>query len=99
MRVLAQKLGKPLEYFMLDWGPSGSERALHLLGQAYTAVEAGDSNGVGPVLAALKELPALPDALKSRWHELMAWYEQKERRARDGQQSARYTSPFRRHAK
>ena len=76
--ILAQKLHKPLEYFMVGWSASDAERALLLISQAHTCIEIGDSEGIRLALDALKGYSSLPDNLKARRHELMAWYEQKE---------------------
>ena len=80
LRILAQRLNKPLEHFVVEWSVSDAERALLLISQAHACIELGDSEGVRLALDALKGFGALPDDPKARMHELIAWHEQKEGR-------------------
>ncbi|MBS4055172.1 MAG: helix-turn-helix transcriptional regulator [Thermaerobacter sp.] len=80
LHILAQKLNKPLEYFVVEWRVSDAERALLLINHAHACIEIGDSEGIRLALDALKGFGALPDDVKARMHELIAWHEQKEGR-------------------
>lgn len=59
---------------------SDYDRAQLLISQAHTCLELGDRDGLASALGALRQITPLPDTLKARWHELMAWYEQTEER-------------------
>jgi len=80
MRMLAERLARPLAYFTGDLVKSDYDRAQLLISQAHTCLELGDRDGLASALGALRQITPLPDTLKARWHELMAWYEQAEER-------------------
>jgi len=79
LRVIAKRLGKPLDYFLEDEHQVLYDRAVLLINQASSSIGLNDIAKAKLILEQLHkiahELPTLP---KARYHELMAWLEQAE---------------------
>lgn len=76
IRLLAERLNKPLEYFIPDVTKLYDDEATLLINQAHCFIELGDMTPLKKVFASLDEIPAMSNAVRARFQEFLAWYEQ-----------------------
>jgi len=79
VRALAERLGKPIDYFLEDEQQAVRARASIRIDQAYSLVGVGDRLGARKALHEVQLVhKQLSVALRARYHELYAWLEQED---------------------